>query len=82
MKRRKCFTIFAEAEYRFRKNRETPLGGRVEGEERSCLLSQLLFLPVFLQKTVAFILAMGTPMDEINATFDFSVSLCLKRSGW
>ena len=43
---------------------------------------RLFFLDEFLPETVAFILAMCTHMDEINATFEFSVPPCLKRSGW
>jgi hypothetical protein len=43
---------------------------------------KLFPLYVFLQEAVAFILAMGTPVGEINATFEFSVSPCLKRSEW
>lgn len=46
------------------------------------MLHHLLLLFECLKKTVAFILAMGTPIGEMNATFEFSVSLCLKRSGW
>ena len=38
----------------------------------------------FLQEAVAFILALCTRRDEINATFVFSLSVspCLQRSGW
>lgn len=49
-KRRQCFAFFAEAEYRFREKRETPLEGGSEREERFCVLFHLLFLFEFLQK--------------------------------
>jgi hypothetical protein len=53
-------------------------------QQRSLVNAFIFLLPlnVFLHDTVAFILAMGTPMGEINATFVFSVTPCLKRSGW
>jgi hypothetical protein len=58
--RRKCFTNFNEGEYPLTKIRKTPLEERIEGEENG----YLLFLQVFLQEAVAFILATVFPWTK------------------
>ena len=51
--RRQCFTNFPEAEYRFRKIRETPREVRSsQGEERARLWKRLFFLVELLPEGV------------------------------
>jgi hypothetical protein len=62
--RRKCFTNFNEGEYPLTKIRETPLEGRYRGGGVRHFCEYLLFLQVFLQETVAFILATVFPWTK------------------
>ena len=50
IKRRKCFALFTDDEYLIRKNRETRLEGRVEGEETVLFVEYLLLRNVLLLK--------------------------------